>query len=157
MIEEQNYTAIDALIERLETAQKIDHMALWEQAKEERRANIERMFDLGITWGEAMGAHPILNQSEDSFRTELQSINQNLDAQINIFGHGLDEYFRTGDHPPPYYPMRIAIILRKQKQYERERLFLAAYCKHFGTKRGSRTDEKILERAAMLGAYAPFG
>lgn len=155
MTEEQDYTAIDALIERLETALLIDHMALWEQAKEERRANIERMFDKGITWGEAMGAHPILNQSEDSFRTELQSIKQNLDAQIDIFNHGLDEYFRTGDYPPPYYPMRIAIILRKHKQSERERQFLSAYCKHFAPTTRSRVDNEFVERARKVGVAIP--
>lgn len=153
MSEEQKYAAIDALIERQATSPPINHMELWEKAKEERRANITQMFDEGITWGEAMGAHPILIQSEEAFRKELQSIKQDLNAQIDIFAHGLNEYFKTGDHPPPYYPMRIAIILRKQKQNERERLFLAAYCKHFATKRGSRTDEKIMARATGLGAY----
>lgn len=155
MSDEDDYTAIDALIERLAVAEQIDHMALWEQAKEERRANIERMFEEGISWGEAMGAHPILNQSENSFRAELQSIQQNLDAQIDIFGYDLDEYFRTGDHPPPYYPMRIAIILRKQGESDRERRFLSAYFNHFAMKRGSRTDEKLVERATKLGVYAP--
>lgn len=157
MSDEDGYTAIDALIERLEAAEQIDHMALWEQAKEERYANTGRMFDEGISWGEAMGAHPILNQGEGSFRTELESIKQDLDAQIDIFSHDLNVYFRTGDHPPPYYPMRIAIILRKHKQSDRERRFLSAYFKHFATKRGSRTDEKLVERATKLGAYALGG
>lgn len=156
MTEEQDCAAIDAVIHRLETAKQIDHMALWEQTKEARRANIERMFDEGITWGEAMGVHPILNQSEEAFRAELQSIVQNLDAQIDIFSHGLDEYFRTGDHPPPYYPLRIAIILRKQGQSDRESRFLSAYFKHFALKRGSRTDEKLVERATKLGVFAPL-
>lgn len=157
MSDEDDYAAIDALIERLGAAEQIDHMAMWEQAKEERHANIGRMFDEGISWGEAMGAHPIRNQNEDSFRTELQSIKQDLDAQIDIFGHGLNEYFKTGDHPPPYYPLRIAIILRKQKQSDRERQFLSAYFKHFAMKRGSRTDERLVDRATKLGAYTPLG
>ncbi len=155
MIEEQDYTAIDALIKRLETEHQIDHLELWEKAKEERLANIERMFDEGITWGEAMGAHPILNQSEDSFRSELLSIKQNLNAQIDVFSHGLDEYFRTGDHPPPYYPMRIAIILRKHKQHGRECIFLAAYCKHFAPTARSRIDNKFVERARKVGVVIP--
>lgn len=151
MTEEHDYSAIDALIEKLETALHIDHMALWAQAREERNANIEQMFDEGITWGEAMGAHPILNQGEDFFKAELQSKKQNLDAQIDIFNHGLGEYFRTGDYPPPYYPMRIAIILRKHKQPERERRFLSAYCKHFAPTARSRIDNKFVERARKVG------
>jgi hypothetical protein len=155
LTEEQDYTAIDALIQRLETAPRIDHMALWEQAKKERRANFERMFDEGLTWGGAMGAHPILNQSEDSFRIELQSIKQNLDAQIDVFNHGLDEYFRTGDYPPPYYPMRIAIILRKQNQKERERRFLSAYCNHFVQTATSRIANEFVDRAIKAGVVIP--
>lgn len=153
MSEECDYTVIDSLIERLETSQQVDHMALWAQARPERLTKIGQILDQGLTWGEAMGAHPILNQSEVSFRAELQSIKQNLAAHIDIFCHDLDGYFRTGDHPPPHYPMRIAIILRKQGQSDRERRFLSAYFKHFATKRGSRTDEKLVERATKLGVF----
>ena len=155
MTKEEDYAAIDALTERLETTQQIDHMALWEQARNERLANIARMFDEGISWGVAMGAHPILNQTEESFRAELQSIKQNLNAQIDIFNHGLAEYFRTGDYPPPYYPMRIAIILRKQKQLDRERRFLSAYCEHFAPTARSRIGNKFVERARKAGIDIP--
>lgn len=151
MADEQGYADLDALIVRLETTARIDHVAIWENARQRRRASVERMFDEGIKWGEASGAHPIFNQDENAFRAELKSIMQNLNAQIEIFNYELENYFKTGDHPPPYYPMRIAIILRKHKDSEREKRFLSAYCKHFACPKGSRTDIELVERARKLG------
>ena len=148
---EQDYTAIDTLIKRLETAPHVDHMALYEQAREQRRLGIERILDEGLTWGEAMGAHRILNQPQSSFEIELRAIKDDLSAQIEIFEHDLHKWFTQGEFPPPHYPMRIAIILRKQKQHDREKRFLAAYLMNFRTKRGCATDEKIVDRARKMG------
>lgn len=148
---EQDYAAIDALIERLEIAPHVDHMALYERARKQRKLGFERMLDEGLTWGETVGAHRILNQPQNSFEVELRSIQDNLSAQLEIFEHDLDKWFSEGEFPPPYYPTRISIILRKQKEHGRERRFLTVYFKNFGSKRGCAADDKLVARARKMG------
>ena len=153
MIPDEHLAVLDALIERLESSALLDIASMYE-IREKRQAQIvSDMFYKGKTHGEASGAHPILLQDQPDFEAQLQSIKQSLINQVQIFTHGVDAWFSKGDHPPPYYPLRIAVILRKNNEIDREKRFLAAYCKHFATRRGSRGDERIMERAIKLGAY----
>lgn len=156
MLEDEERSRIDRLTSELATAPHVDHMALSKKARAERMTALHRVFDEGITWGEATGAHPILIQPEETFRAELRSINNNLVAQINVIEHYLPKWFSAGEFPPPYYAMRVAIILRKAKEHERERNFLATYLKNFRSRYGgSRSDEQLIERAVKLGVHLP--
>ena len=110
-----------------------------------------KMLSTGETYGRASGGLPILNQSEEAFRKELRSIDNDIERQISIFQESLDRWFNHGEPHPPYYPWRIIIILSKLGKKEKEKEFLAAYCKHFLNWKGNR-DEKIVARARKLGA-----
>ncbi|MDM7954762.1 hypothetical protein [Blastomonas sp.] len=105
----------------------------------------------GKTYGQASGGLTILNQSEEAFRAELRSIDNDLGRQIAIVNESLDNWFIKGDQPAPYYPWRIAVILGKAKRREEEAAFLAAWCRHFGKIVGGRY-EKLADRARKLGA-----
>lgn len=148
--------AIDAFIRLLDEAPIIDHVALWENSKEKRLLQIDRMLSEGLSYGEATNAPPILNQSEESFRAALKTINNDLVEQIKIIEHFLPRWHSFGDFPPPYYAWRIAVILRKSKEHGREREFLRIYLRHFRSSlRGSRGDERLVERAAAMGLELP--
>ena len=147
---------IDALIRALDEAPTIDHETLWRNAEGQRRLEIDRVFSGGLSFGEATNAPPILNQPEESFRAELKAIDNDLVEQIKIIEHCLPRWFSMGEFPPPYYALRIAVILRKSKESGREREFLRAYLTNFRSRfGGSRTDEKLVERAQKLGIELP--
>lgn len=111
---------------------------------------VARMVESGETHGQASGAPAFLNLPEDDFRAHLQSIDNDLSAQVDIVDKACRSYFETGEVPAPYYPWRIAVILSKAKMKDREREFLAAWCRHFAEGRGKRYGE-IVERARKLG------
>ena len=146
---------IDEFIALLDNAPKIDSAALWERSREQRLQEISRMLSEGFTYGEATNAPPILNQSEEDFRAALKAINDNLVEQIKIIEHCLDRWFSFGESPPPYYAWRVAVILRKAKEYGREREFLRVYLKNFQSPLEGRRDRMLRERAQSLGLEQP--
>ncbi len=54
--------------------------------------------------------------------------------------------------PAPYYSYRIAVILSKQKEVEREKAFLAAWCKHFSEVGIGQRYADLVESARKKGA-----
>lgn len=152
------YAALDAVIKRLN-----DHVPFSDADKAKlephrRRWLIsaaERMFETGEAMGKASGDLEIFAQPEADFRAELRSTDGDLGLQIERFNHGLDRWFEYAYHHPPYYPWRIAVILSKRKERNRETRFLAAYCRHFWDTKGRRY-EMILERAEKKGAFDRF-
>ncbi|MCP8896372.1 HIRAN domain-containing protein [Shinella daejeonensis] len=119
--------------------------------KAQSRKTVSRMMETGETYGQASGAPAFLNQPEGDFRAHLQSIDNDLSAQLDIVDKACRSYFETGEVPAPYYPWRIAVILSKAKMRDREREFLAAWCRHFAEGRGKRYGE-LVERANKLNA-----
>lgn len=152
------YAALDALIKRLN-----NHVPYTDADKAKlephRRSWLitaaARMFKTGETIGKASGDLEIFNQSETDFRAEIQRTDNDLGIQIERFNHGLDRWFEYAYHHPPYYPWRIAVILSKRKERDREMRFLAAYCRHFWSMKGARY-EMILARAEKKGAFDRF-
>lgn len=92
-----------------------------------------RMIDDGVSRGEAAGLSGFYKSDEGEFRKQLQDTNQDLGWQCDTVDNFLSHHLTTGDVVPPYFPRRIAILLRKAGERERERGFLEAYCRHFGT------------------------
>ncbi len=114
-----------------------------------------RSIEPGGTLEKASGDLDLYNQEQSDFKAEMQSTDSNLAVQVSRFSHGLDRWFGQGIHHPPYFPWRIAIILSKERQVDRERDFLSSYCDHFGDRKGSR-DEMIAARAIKKGAFDPL-
>ena len=115
------------------------------------RASVSKMLDEGVSYGEASGAPEFYNQDEQSFRSFIKETDQDLDWQCDTVIDAFDRYQRTGEIPAPHFPMRIAILLRKAKERDRENRFLAAWCRHFPTGNGA-TYLKLVERAKKAGA-----
>lgn len=125
------------------------------RAREREAADqrIQRMLEEGVSYGQASGAPAFLNQNEEDFRAFLKDVDQNLVWQCQTVSEAFAAYLQSGDIPAPHYPMRVAVLLRKAKDHDRERRFLAAWCKHFPIGNGT-TYAKLLERAKAINAIA---
>ena len=144
--------ALDDVIRRLQTTPLLAP----EEAERRRRAFSSsvssRMLNEGVSSGIASGAPDHLTQGEAHFRAEMARMDNLLGEQIRIFQHGLDQWFEHGEAFAPYYPFRIAVILRKAKRGDLERAFLAAYVEHFAELRtGGSRYAQILDRADKMG------
>ncbi|MAZ85996.1 MAG: hypothetical protein CME90_20720 [Hoeflea sp.] len=125
-----------------------------EQARLHRnsiRATTDRMLEEGITYGLASNGPDFLNHDESSFRAFMKTANQDLGWQCDTISDAFRRYLTSGEIPAPHYPMRVAVLLRKEKDFEREKRFLAACCKHFPSENGT-TYAKLVERAKKTGA-----
>ncbi|WEX12151.1 hypothetical protein [Chelativorans sp. AA-79] len=111
----------------------------------------KKMLDQGLTYGEASGAPDFLNQDEASFRAYMKEADQDLSWQCDTVADAFKGYLATGEVPAPHYPMRIAVLLHRARDFAREKQFLAAWCKHFPSGNGT-TYAKIVERAKKCGA-----
>ncbi len=109
------------------------------------------MLDEGKTFGEASGGPAFLNQPEADVRSHLHSIDNDLTAQVEIVDTSCRSYFKTGETPAPYYPWRIAVILSKMREKDRERDFLSAWCRHFPDDGGGGRYADLVKRAKKLG------
>ncbi len=107
-----------------------------------------------ITYGQASNAPEFLNQDYESFRAFIKKVDQNLEWQCETVAAAFDRYQKTGEIPAPHYPMRIAILLRKAKDFNRERQFLVAWCNHFPSGNGVKYGT-LMERAKKAGAIQP--
>ena len=112
-----------------------------------RRA-LNTMLETGAAYGEATGAPgtAVETRDEKEFKEHLRSIDNDLSEQVRIVREGVDHYFANGEVPAPYYAWRIAVILRKAKEYELEADFLEGFARHFGDCVGARYTA-IVERA----------
>ncbi|MET4634900.1 HIRAN domain-containing protein [Kaistia defluvii] len=143
---------LDALITFLKEAKKPSSQHLEKLRRAQSELTTSRMFENGETYGQASGAPAFLNLPEVDFRNHLRSIDNDLSAQIDIVDTACRSYFETGEVPAPYYPWRIAVILSKRKLKDREREFLAAWCRHFTSGSGERY-VALAERARKLGVH----
>ena len=143
--------ALEELILRLENTEPLSREDAKKLNEPFMEKAIKRMIDEGLKLGEASNNHEMYNQSTQDFKAHLKNTDNDLMEQISIFNFGLDRWFEYGETHPPYFPWRIAVILSKRKEFEKEKRFLAAYCRHFKFSVGT-TDRKITERAFKKGA-----
>ena len=85
-------------------------------------------------------------RDQDKAKEQLREIDNDLDAQIRIVAEGVQHYYDAGVYPPPYYPWRIAVMLRKAKEYELEAQFLDAFNSRFSDGLGKRY-RQLVDRA----------
>lgn len=94
--------------------------------------------------------------NEVAFRSVLKKHENDLGFQLRNFRHmALGIGGQLSSVIPPSYPNRVLVILRKEKQFEWERRFLAAYFRIFWTPRGSLKDFEMGVRALKLGIDIP--
>ena len=119
--------------------------------RETRTAVMAKMIDDGLSYGEVSRGPAFLNQDEESFRAFMKDADQSLSWQCDTVTEAFERYLNTGETPAPHYPKRIAILLSKAKDFEREKQFLAAWCRHFPAGNGV-TYGQLVERAKKTGA-----
>lgn len=144
-------TELSALIHRLNKTPLLDPGRARELSRAQTVDWIAQAFESGEVTTNPASALSILKQpDEDTFRTELRAVDNDLPRQISIVNESLDLWLGQGSTPPPYYPWRIAIILSKEKRADEEKAFLAAWCRHFGRIVGGRY-ESLADRARKRG------
>ena len=117
--------------------------------RDEHRERVHRQFvDEGRS---AFGTPTMYMQDRESFDVLIKSTGNDLRWQCQTVAAAFIRYLEIGEIPAPYFPMRVAIILRKAKEHARERAFLAAWCRHFRQEGKGATYRKLDERAAKLG------
>lgn len=133
-------TALQGLIKFLDEQAPLSEAQRKELYEAYAKKIFQKMFDTGMTYGEVSGAPgtALSTRNEAEFRNHLRSIDNNLEAQVKIVSEGVEHYFKHGEMPPPYYAWRIAVILRKHKQYGLEADFLECFTKHFYNGLGAR-------------------
>ena len=102
-----------------------------EKLSKDNRNRITNRLLAGQTYREAANIPDYFNQDENSFREFMKDVDQDLQWQCKTVTEAFNTYRTTGILPAPHYPMRIAILLRKAKDHDREHIFLAAHCRHF--------------------------
>lgn len=142
---------VDHLIEVMNGTKPLSQQkrdGLWQEHWQRTK---RRMLTEGISYNRASGGPEFLNQrDEKTFRAFIRKTDQDLDWQCETVEEAFDRHLKTGEIPAPHYPMRIAILLRKAKETEREKGFLEAWCRHFPAGPGV-TYAKLVKRAKKTG------
>lgn len=141
---------VDSLIQAFDDASVMTDGQIERRIAEHMRRAVPKMVGDGLNFGEASGEPGFFNQDEASFREFMKKVDQDLGWQCDTVADSFRRFRARGLVPAPHYPMRIAILLRKAKEHEREKRFLRAWCRHFPTGNGVKYG-KLVERARKLG------
>lgn len=142
---------VDELIQEFINAPVMSEAERDKLYRQSSKNAISRMLDNPQTFGEASEAPEFLNQDEASFRQFLKTADQDLQWRCETVKTSFRKYLTSGEIQAPHYPMRIAILLSKAKDFDRERQFLAAWCKHFPEGNGT-TYAALIKRAEKTEA-----
>ena len=92
------------------------------------------------------------NKKTIKSRKVANAIEKDLKFDCIVVAESFHKYRLSGTIPAPAYPLSMAILLRKSKDHDRERMFLAAWCRHFPTGNGVKF-ETLFKRAEKTGAF----
>jgi hypothetical protein len=155
VVSEQGVSSVRELIAYLNSRPKLSP----DEVKRKHEAYFERVFGqmprTGATYGEATGSPgtAVTTTDEAEFRKHLRAIDNDLLEQARIVTEGVHHYFENGEYPAPYYAWRIAVVLRKAKQYQLELEFLEAFSAKFSDGIGQRYRD-IAERIVKTRVLA---
>lgn len=115
------------------------------------RKSIVNQLLSGQNYGQAIGLHPIYNQSEEAFKSELHGSKDSLASNVAVLANSFSLYLKIGEIPAPYFAWRIAVILSKAKMKHLELEFLSGWNRHFSNCKavGSKY-EKLIKRFDKL-------
>lgn len=142
---------VDDLIRLFADTPVVDPSEMERRYSRATRDATAKMLDGGTIYGQASGAPDFLNQDEESFRAFMKVADQDLAWQCGTVSEAFTRYLETGEIPAPHYPMRVAVLLRKTNELNRERQFLAVWCRHFPSGNGAKY-ATLVERAKKTGA-----
>jgi hypothetical protein len=129
--------ALRVLIECMEQTSPLTQIEI-EVLHKKQGVIIRQMLETGETWNQASSGPSFLSLDEQSFRSHLGRIDNNLGQHVAVVSQSFARYLGIGTVPAPYYPWRIAVILRRARTIEVEKRFLAAWCRHFPEGNGRR-------------------
>lgn len=142
---------VDDLISLFADSPVLDPSEAERRYRHAMREATAKMLEDRMTFGEASGAPDFLNLDEASFRAFMKKADQDLSWQCDTVSDAFRRYLEIGEIPAPHYPMRIAVLLSKARDLDREKQFLAVWCMHFPSGNGT-TYSKLVERAKRVGA-----
>ena len=145
---------VDDLIELFADANLIDPSEAARRYSRAMHNAAAKMLDDGMTAGQASETPDFLNQDEESFRASMKKVDQDLGWQCNTVSAAFQRYLEIGETPAPHYPMRVAVLLRKAKDFDREKQFLEGWCKHFPSGNGAKYAQ-LVKRADKVSAIRP--
>ncbi len=145
------FQKVDDLIQLFADTPVVDPREAEKRYSRFLREVLAKMRDGGHNYGAASGTLEFLDQDEGSLRAFMKDADQDLAWQCTTVSDAFRGYLENGEIPAPHYPMRVAILLRKIKDIDRERRFLAVWCKHFPSGNGA-TYSALVERAKKVGA-----
>lgn len=152
MLSNTEKALLNSLILRLQNTKPLSKTA----AVKLREASFSQFFgkilNQGSTFGEASGHLSFLSRPDS--KEYLKSIQNDLLRQIEIVNETLDFWFQKGFSPAPNYMNRIAVILRKRKDFDMEKQYLSALALQFYGSAG-RTWEIIDARIDKIEATPP--
>lgn len=96
---------------------------------------------------------PEYGRDLEAFRRYLRSIDNDLTEQVKICIANVAHFREVGLPPAPYYPRRVAIILRKAQQWDLEVSFVEAWLHAFPV-HAAGGDERMAERLAKARELA---
>ena len=120
-----------------------------------------------ITWGEALASRKditplpksdIYSPNWDKHNSTMRATKYDLGFNCDFVHAALKRERETGEPVPPYFVWRIAVLLRKAKEPERELQFLRAWCRHqegyvsLGTR-----EKRLVERLQKLESGRKHG
>ncbi len=144
--------ALQSLISRLNTVEVQSRDDAFRKEETHRREVIARMFEGGGSFGNISGSPAILSLDQEAFTHEMKSIADDLGEQVKLVSAFVNQWFDYGEIPPPAWPWRVCVILRKAKRFDLERAFLLQWTRHFDFDRTvGATYGKLADRAAKIG------
>ncbi|WP_145923428.1 hypothetical protein [Sphingopyxis macrogoltabida] len=154
-VSEDETRALRGLIDRLNTTEPLN----WNQSEAMRGAHL---FD----WSGTDIGPAILERHRARYRARAFDIapkhgeffgkmaDQDLGWNVQFLGRLLDDWFANAHFMPPHWPDRICVLLRKAKEFELERDFLAAFIRHYMTPFTTPKNCRILARASKIGVIS---
>ena len=138
----------DVLIEKLASTDALSYAArvkLCTNAFIESRQNSQSLHKIY--------SKPEYDLPYEKWKEFLKKTDQDLEYQCQDILNGFENYLENGQIPVPHGAMRMAILLRKMGENEREKRFLYGWIKHFPSGLGS-TYGKLVERGLKVGAIS---
>ena len=142
--------AVDNLIRLFNEAPELNECERKQRSSAFRRDALDRIMDDGASLREAMEVPPMYDRDRRSFQRLIKHTDHDLEWQCETVSIAFSKYLKSGEIPAPYFPMRIAVLLRKAGERGRERAFLDVWCRHFRTKGVGRRFRDLEERTRKI-------
>lgn len=128
---DEEKAVVDGLVALLDSSEVLSGAEIERRHKASFRAAFSRMTEESMNYGQAVG-FPVDFPADDQERRDFMKVkDQDLEWQVDITKKLFEMHLEKGEMPAPHYPRRIMVLMRKARDYDRERVFLTAWRRHF--------------------------